>query len=182
MVRLFKPIVKEEPDQSESEKLALQAIADTRFDLTIIRYSLMVDIFAYIGMSILVPAPIFVILTCIVTFGSCTSPASNSLALNMVDSSRDAGRLFGGLAVVSAMSTTFFGPLLFALVFSNTVGTYAPTVFAVAAGVVMIAQMILIFVKLPGYPQKEDNERGRNRGIKRVKSSSNAGSSQRGSF
>jgi hypothetical protein len=45
-----------------------------------------------------------VLLTCLVTFGSCTSPASNSLALNLVDSSRDTGRLFGGLAVVTGES------------------------------------------------------------------------------
>lgn len=82
----------------------MQAIADTRFDLSIVRYSLAVDIIGYSAMAILVPAPVFVLLTCLVTFGSCTSPASNSLALNLVDSSRDTGRLFGGLAVVTGES------------------------------------------------------------------------------
>jgi MFS family permease len=180
MARLFKPIIKADPARPESETHTLQAIADTRFDLAVIRYSLIVDTIAYAAMAVLVPAPVFVLLTCLVTFGSCTSPASNSLALNMVDSAREAGRACAGLAVVGAISG-ILGPLLFSLVFSHTVGTYAPTVFAVAAGIIMIAQMLLMFVKLPGLPSKEDTERGRTRGVKWVKSSSIAGSSQRAS-
>jgi MFS family permease len=182
VVRLFKPIVKPDPSRPDADIAAMQAIADTRFDLSVIRYSLFVDIISYAAMSVLVPAPVFVLLTCLVTFGSCTSPASNSLALNMIDSARDSGKLFAGLAVCSALSSTFVGPILFATTFAHTVGTYAPTVFAVAAGIIMIAQVILIFVKLPGFSHEEDRERGRDRGVKRVESSSNAGSSHRGSM
>ena len=180
VVRLFKPIIKPDPSRPDLDVAAMQAIADTRFDLSIVRYSLFVDIISYSAMAVLVPAPVFVLLTCLVTFGSCTSPASNSLALNLVDSAR--GTLFAGLAVVQAMSTTFFGPLVFSLIFANTVGKYAPTVFAVAAGIIFVAQIILAFVDLPRVPEWIDDERGRTRGVKRVESSSTAGSSHRGSM
>jgi MFS family permease len=151
---------------------AAQAAADSHFDLSIIRLSLLVDIFGYIGMAFLVPAPVFVLLTCLVSFGSCAGPAGNSLALNLIDSSRDAGRLFGGLSVVQAMSSAFLGPLVFSLVFAKTVGTYSPTVFGVAVIVLVIAQIFLSFIRLPRVTYKVDTERGRPRRTKRVKSSS----------
>lgn len=81
------------------------------------------------------------------------------------------------------MSTTFFGPLVFSLVYARTVGTYSPAVFAVAAGIIVVAQVVLAFVDLPRVPHKDDdNERGRTRGVKRVESSSTDGSSHRGSM
>jgi hypothetical protein len=80
------------------------------------------------------------------------------------------------------MSTTFFGPLVFSLVYARTVGTYSPAVFAVAAGIV-VAQVVLAFVDLPSVPHKDDDdERGRTRGVKRVESSSTGGSSHRDSM
>lgn len=181
IVRAFKPQIKADPSWRNQDVKHLQSLADSRFDLNVMRIGLFIETFAYGGMAFLVPAPIYVILTCVVTLGSCNGPAANSLALNLIDSSKDAGRLFGGISVITAMSSTFLGPLLFSLTFANTVATYPPTVFAVAVGVLIVAQVLLSFVRLAKDPERPDVERGRPTRVKRVKSSSMASSSHRGS-
>lgn len=90
-----------------------------------------------------------------VTLGSCAGPAINSMAINSIDSSRDTGKLFGGIAVVTALGSTMFGPLLFTLVYANTVGTYAPAIFGVAGGLLVIALVLTMFIRLPEKPQME---------------------------
>lgn len=127
-------------------------------------------------MSIVVPAPVFVLLTTIVTLGSCTAAAQASLALNLVDSARQAGRLFGAMSVLTAMSSTFLGPLVFSLVYANTISVYAPAIFVVAVGMLIISQVMLAFVRLPKLdePAQVEVPRGRTRRVKVVKSSASS--------
>ena len=188
VVKLFKPQVKKDSPTSEQTQdipssgpgllRSPQTLADSKFDLWILRASLLADAIAYTGMSISVPAPIFIFFTCVVSLGSCSSAVTNSLALNLIDSSRQAGKLFGALSVVSATASSFVGPLVFSMIYANTVGVYAPTIFAVAAGVAVIAQLLLMGVRLPHeHPsvmgdESGRGERGRTRRTKRVKSSS----------
>lgn len=190
VVKLFKPRVKQDdssifpqPDEAPPTGPGLlrspQTLADSKFDLWILRGSLLADALAYTGMSFSVPAPVFIFFTCVVSLGSCSNAVTNSLALNLIDSSRQAGKLFGALSVVSASASSFVGPLVFSMIYANTVGVYAPTIFAVAVAVVMIAQLLLMGVRLPhehpmvaGDDQGGRGERGRTRRTKRVKSSS----------
>lgn len=192
VVKLFKPHVKQEaldsskpapgtPPTGPGLLRSPQTLADSKFDLWILRASLCADGIAYLGMSFIAPAPVFVFFTCVVCLGSCSSAVTNSLALNLIDSSREAGKLFGALSVVSATASSFVGPLLFAMVYANTVGVYAPTIFAVAVGIILIAQLLLLGVRLPReHPDLAGDhpgrgERGRTRRTKRVNSSSSGG-------
>jgi hypothetical protein len=189
VVKLFKPKVKQEdsvtfqptsdaPPTGPGLLRSPQTLADSKFDLRILRVSLLADTLGYVGMSFIVPAPIFVFFTCVVSLGSCSNAVTNSLALNLIDSSRQAGKLFGALSVVSATASSFVGPLVFSMIYANTVGVYAPTIFAVAVGVAVLAQLLLMGVRLPHvHPlvagdQSGRGERGRTRRTKRVKSSS----------
>ncbi len=135
-----------------------------------------VETLGYICMSFVLPAPVFVLLTAVVTLGSCTGAAQSSLALNLVDSAREAGRLFGALSVLTAMSSTFLGPLVFSLVYASTVSVYAPAIFIVAVGMLVISQVWLAFVRLPDLDKLNEVEvpRGRTRRVKRVKSSASS--------
>ncbi|KAJ9117577.1 hypothetical protein QFC22_004427 [Naganishia vaughanmartiniae] len=189
VVKIFKPKIKQAdadaaqtaqmtPYQGQGILRSPQNLADSKFDLWILRASLVADMLAYLGMSFVIPAPGFVFFTCLVCLGSCSNAVTNSLALNLIDSSREAGKLFGALSVVSACASSFFGPLLFAMIYAHTVGVYAPAIFAVAVAVVVIAQALLMGVRLPreypGLAKDDPNrvERGRTRRTKRVKSSS----------
>lgn len=189
VVKFFKPKVKQAdadaaqgaqttPYQGQGILRSPQNLADSKFDLRILRASLVADMVAYLGMSFIIPAPGFVFFTCLVCLGSCSNAVTNSLALNLIDSSREAGKLFGALSVVSACASSFFGPLLFAMIYAHTVGVYAPAIFAVAVAVVIVAQALLMGVRLPreypGLAKDDPNrvERGRTRRTKRVKSSS----------
>ncbi len=186
MIKLFKPkLAVDEPAPILSEGGAAavatgpgylrsqQNLADARFDLRVVRFSLAFDTITYLGMAFVLPAPVFVLLTAIVTLGSCTGAAQASLALNLVDSAREAGRLFGALSVLSSMSSSFLGPLVFSLVYASTVSTYAPAMFAVASGMLVISQCFLAFVRLPKLEEPGEIEvpRGRTRRTKRVNSS-----------
>ncbi|GHJ85015.1 hypothetical protein NliqN6_1417 [Naganishia liquefaciens] len=188
VVKLFKPQVQKDSSTAEPTPdvpptgpgllRSAQTLADSKFDLWILRASLLADAIAYTGMSFSLPAPIFIFFTCVVSLGSCSSAVTNSLALNLIDSSRQAGKLFGALSVVSATASSFVGPLVFSMIYANTVGVYAPTIFAVAVGVVVVAQLLLMGVRLPHvHPsvagdESGRGERGRTRRTKRVKSSS----------
>jgi len=184
VIKAFKPKLQEDrpigtladgasPPSGPGILRSRQALADARFDLRVIRISLLLDTCSYIAMSFLSPAPVFVFFTALVTLGSCTGAAQSSLALNLVDSSREAGRLFGAMSVLTAMSSTFLGPLVFSLVYANTVSVYAPAIFIVAVGMLTISQVCISFVRLPTLEEPSDIEvpRGRARSTKRVKSS-----------
>jgi hypothetical protein len=77
------------------------------------------------------------------------------------------------MSVLTAMSSTFLGPLVFSLVYANTVSVYAPAIFIVAVGMLIISQVCISLVRLPKLEDSSDVEvpRGRTRRPKRVKSS-----------
>jgi hypothetical protein len=143
------------------------SIREARFDLIVVRISVLIEMIAYAAMSFAVSATAFTALTAVVTFGSGSAPASTSLALALLPSQRDAGKLFGGLAMVNALSSTLLGPLVFGSVFASTIGTYPTAVFAMSGIIMLIAQIVLFFVRVPGAVQQDQAEgRGRARGRK----------------
>jgi MFS family permease len=128
------------------------------------------EIIPYIGLAMNPNETLFIIFSTLATFGSASSPTANSLALSLLPTSSEAGRLFGGLAVLHALGSTIISPLLYGTVFAATVGTYAPTIFIIAAGMLAMAWILFAMVRL----EKKDNdaERGRSKRVKAVRSSS----------
>jgi MFS family permease len=139
-------------------------------DLWTIRVSMTLEIIPYIGLAMNPNETLFIIFSTLATFGSASSPTANSLALSLLPTSSEAGRLFGGLAVLHALGSTIISPLLYGTVFAATVGTYAPTIFIIAAGMLAMAWVLFAMVRL----EKKDNdaERGRSKRVKAVRSSS----------
>lgn len=128
------------------------------------------ELIPYIGLALNPSQTGFIILSTLVTFGSASSPTANSLALSLLPNQNEAGRLFGGLAVLHALGSTIVSPLLYGNVFAATIGIYAPTIFGLAAVNLFLAWIMFALVRLE--KKEEDTERGRSRRIKTVRSSS----------
>lgn len=139
-------------------------------DLWTIRVSMTLELIPYIGLALNPSQTGFIILSTLVTFGSASSPTANSLALSLLPNQNEAGRLFGGLAVLHAMGSTILSPLLYGNVFAATIGIYAPTIFGLAAVNLFLAWILFACVRLE--KKQEDAERGRSRRVKTVRSSS----------
>lgn len=143
-------------------------------DLWTYRISLAIDMTFY-ALLATNPSPMaFVLLSVGLTLGSGSAPAANSLALSLVPSSQETGRLFGALSVLSALGTTLLGPLIFGSIYASTVGWYAPTIFAVAAGILAVAIALICCIRLPGHGKRDvessgkARQRGRSRKVKRT--------------
>lgn len=166
----------ESPEAGDSERPALVDqptnidTASSRLDLLTARISFLLESIGLVLLALNVSALMFVLITVFMTLGAGSPPALNSLALNLIPSKRESGRLFGALSVLHALGSTLLSPLLFGGVFSATVGTYAPTVFAMAAGFMVLAQVALVFVKFEH--RVDDAERGRSTRVRRTKISS----------
>ena len=161
---------------SNSSPLApTPAKRSSKLDLLIIRSCLALQTVLFGVLALNVSASTFVIISLVLTLGSADSPAFSSLALSLLPSSREAGRLFGALSVIHAIGGTLISPLLFGTLFAYTVGTYAPTVFALATGLLFIALIITFMIRLPEVESPRAAERGRSRHVKRVKSSGGVG-------
>ncbi|WVQ75612.1 hypothetical protein IAR50_005241 [Cryptococcus sp. DSM 104548] len=120
----------------------------------------------------------FIILSALLTLGGPAVPASNSLALSLLPDPSQAGRLFGALSVIHAIGSTLISPLMFGTIFAATVGTYAPTVFVLAACCVAGAFGCMALVRLDSSKKNSgEEERGRSKKVKRVNSSSVYGAS-----
>ena len=113
----------------------------------------------------------YVLCSMVITLGSATGPALNSLSLSLIPSQAEAGRLFGAISVVSAIGATLISPLIFGNLFALTVGWYAPTIFVLCAFIMGCAQICISLIKLEGPDEQLSAERGRSRRVKRVNSS-----------
>nr|XP_019043904.1 hypothetical protein I302_07179 [Kwoniella bestiolae CBS 10118]OCF22834.1 hypothetical protein I302_07179 [Kwoniella bestiolae CBS 10118] len=148
-------------------------------DLLTVRIALILESIPYLLLA-LSPSPMgFVLLSILLTLGGPSNPAANSLALSLLSDPSQSGRLFGALSVLHALGANLISPLMFGTVYAATVGTYAPTIFAIAAGSLILAQICMAFVKLDrnkrdGVEEGEGGAggRGRSRRVKRVSSSS----------
>jgi hypothetical protein len=157
-------------EETPSSTNQTPAQKSSHLDLIIVRSCLLIEFVPYVLLATNVNSTTFVCLTACLTLGSPTNPAINSLALSLIPNSREAGRLFGGLSVLHTISASLISPLLFGTLFSATVGWYAPTVFALAAGILAIAQVFLAMVRLPGADEGAKRaERGRSRQVKTVR-------------
>ncbi|WRT70007.1 uncharacterized protein IL334_007000 [Kwoniella shivajii] len=175
----------------------------SHLDLLTVRVSLILETLPYIFLAMAPSSTGFVILSVLCTLGGSGNPAANSLALSLLPDPSQSGRLFGALSVLHACGANLISPLMFGTVFAATVGTYASTIFGIAAVTLILAQICFMFVKLDkkrspqlndngdhhenenddraqseedGYRHGERDGRGRSRRVKRVNSSSLNGS------
>lgn len=146
-------------------------LKSAKLDLYTARTCIILALIPYTCLGFKVSEIHYIILSLMVTLGSPDGPATNSLALNLLPTAREKGRLFGALSVLHALAATIISPLLFGTLFAYTVGWYAPTMFALAAGWLALALLCLTMIRLPK-DKGPDPERGRSTRIKTVRSSS----------
>jgi len=126
------------------------------FNLKVARVSVLVDLTAFILISLSITGPQFYAAAILSSCGAGFNPATQALALHLMPSGgKDAGKLFGALGMLGALSTQVIGPTLFGIVYMATVTTFPRAIFVVGAAVHFCAFIMLAFVRLPSDDQSE---------------------------
>jgi hypothetical protein len=159
-------------------------------DLGVVRASLLLDIVSHTLVASHVSwSPLFFIgVTSISALAAGTMPALQSLAICILQRSREGspeiGALFGGLSMLTALGQ-ILGPLIFGIVYSTTVARFPEAVFALAAALVLVAFGTTFFIRnAPPHVRKgkapaasaaprrpvliPQRERGRSRTVKHI--------------
>ncbi|KAF7331613.1 Serine palmitoyltransferase 2 [Mycena kentingensis (nom. inval.)] len=117
---------------------------------------------------------LFVMASWTASWGAGLIPAIHSLALSIMQSrvllaedagdnsnansaGVDTGKLFGALAILQATGQMILGPMLFALIYSNTVATYPKAVFGAAIGILFLALSVTLLVRSPLAELRKNN-------------------------
>lgn len=136
---------------SHSERIARHhGHRSARFNLTLARVSLLVDLAAYTLVSLSATGPQFLTSSMMSSFGTGFSPSTQALALHLIPSGdKDAGKLFGAFGMLGALSTQVIGPSLFGFIYIATVAVFPKAIFVVGAAVLLCAFTTLSLVRLP---------------------------------
>ncbi|KAJ1028465.1 hypothetical protein NDA16_001631 [Ustilago loliicola] len=126
----------------------LRLIHDSKFDLKLAKISVIVNTISYALLVFADTPQLFFLATAITSLGGGGGAAMSSLALALLKSPADAGKLFGAWSITSAISGTVVGPILFAEVFKRTTKTFPPAIFAVGTGMFAISLLLLYCVKV----------------------------------
>jgi MFS family permease len=105
---------------------------------------------------------VFIAASALVSLGSASGAAANSLALSFLPHQREAGRIFGGIAVLQALGSNLTAPLLFSSTFAWAVSSpagWVELIFLVASAIATLALVAVMLVRVPRH--SEDMERGR---------------------
>ncbi|KAI0303849.1 major facilitator superfamily domain-containing protein [Multifurca ochricompacta] len=163
-------------------------VRSVTFDLRVARASLLIDIVSHtlVALHISSSPLVFSGVTSISALASGATPALQSLAICILQRSRqgspEIGALFGGLSMLTALGQTILAPLLFGLIYSSTVARFPEAVFALAAVLVLIALSATFFIRSEpprGWKGKApvdasrrvlgpERERGRSRVVKHI--------------
>ncbi|KAH9972761.1 major facilitator superfamily domain-containing protein [Lactifluus volemus] len=115
------------------------------FDVCVARVSLLLDITSHslVALHLSSSPLIFTGITSISALASGTFPALESLAICILQRSRQAnpelGALFGGLGTLTALGQTILAPVIFGIFYSTTVAYFPEAVFVLAAALVFVA-------------------------------------------
>ncbi|SCV74651.1 BQ2448_7680 [Microbotryum intermedium] len=132
----------------DREATWLRTLHDSHFDLFLAKLSLLIDIMGYALLALNGGSPTrFLVATGCSIFGGGASAAIQSLALAHT-STRDSGRLFAGLSVLSSVNGQIVGPLMFGSVFIGTVEKLPETTFWVLVGVLTIGLCTIMTIRL----------------------------------
>lgn len=140
----------------------LRQIHDSKFDRRLVIGSLMIAASCYALLASLSNAgPIpFVALSGLISLGGAASAALSSLALALLESDRDAGKFFAAWSVLSALSQTIIGPIVFTEVFVKTVSFAPQSIFILGCGLFILSALTVALIRvrstksLPGLPPR----------------------------
>jgi len=155
-----------------------QLAREISFDLSLAKVSFLVEMMSDVLIA-LIPTPeyiahvtdflggkkqsrratemLFVLASSFNCFGSGVGPSTQSLALcilqirngDSTEADAGAGTLFGALAVLQAAGSAILGPILFGLVYSETVAKYPKAVFILAAGILFGVFVLVMLIEKP---------------------------------
>jgi len=109
-----------------------------------------VELTAFILISLSITGPQFYAACMMISLGAGFNPSIQALALHLMPSGgKDAGKLFGAIGMLGALSSHVIGPTLFGIVYVATVATFPRAIFVVGAAVHFCAFILLALVRLP---------------------------------
>lgn len=126
----------------------LRQIHDSAFDKKLAFLSLSTNglCFLFLALSRSMGSKPFLALTGLVSLGGAAPAAMSSLALALLERDSDAGKLFAAWSIISAISTTVVGPIMFSELFAKTVSSAPESIFVLASGELpKISLFIILF-------------------------------------
>ncbi|KZS92595.1 hypothetical protein SISNIDRAFT_122114 [Sistotremastrum niveocremeum HHB9708] len=178
LIKTFKPT--SDPTKRGTPAYDKTIAKEMHFDLTVAKCSLIIDMFSHSLVSLLDPSfeRLFVAFSSMTSLGSGAVPSVHSLALCISQTYQDAGgpgAVFGALSMLQAVGSMIIGPLLFGLIFSETVAMFPRAIFAMAAVLLVISVSLMNFVRPSRrleamIREREELERGRSRVSKDLRS------------
>ncbi|KZT73532.1 MFS general substrate transporter [Daedalea quercina L-15889] len=153
-IYLFKPKPKPSPAVQGKKPLQTpaQIAAEMRFDFGLLRTSLIIDLMSHVLVSLSSPdssAAAFTMFTSLSSFGAGVDPALQSLALCIMQANGEdnRGKLFGLFAMLRTIGQMILGPLIFGLVYSETVATFPKAIFVAAGSFAFVALVCLSLIR-----------------------------------
>lgn len=116
-------------------------------DLNIVRFSILVDAFGYIGYAVSRSGPLFVLSGALAAVGGMSSPTLQSSLTKHVPF-HQTGQLLGASGLLHAVARVL-GPVVFNGIYSLTVASLPQTVFICLAATFILAHVLSWFV-IPG--------------------------------
>lgn len=110
----------------------VKMLHDSSFDLKLARFSLFWMMVCYSAMAFGSGPVVFCVATALSSLGGGGGAACSSLALNILRKETDAGKLLGAWSIVSGISGSVVGPILFSMLFVKTVDTFSESIFVLA--------------------------------------------------
>lgn len=123
-----------------------------KFDLNLARISIVLDILSFATMIFASDGLVFAFGSILQSLGAGYSPAVQAFALDVYSrrgGKGEAGKLFGAIGVVQALSSQIMGPALFGFVYYKTVATFPGAIFALSVVMMIISLALLALVHPP---------------------------------
>ncbi|KAG8832236.1 hypothetical protein FRC17_001684, partial [Serendipita sp. 399] len=169
-IKFFKPRYSSGQPNSpneESSNLPAGLPHDVRFDLLVIRLSLLVELCQYTIAILSQNAIVWTAATVISAFSGGITPSIQALAVELskptIPSSSSArestaneedtqnfGQLFGALAVLQALCSSILGPSLFGTIFVATIRTFPKAIFVAGWCIVFVDFICVSLIGVPG--------------------------------
>lgn len=137
----------------DSERSSNPPMHDPTVDIMLLRVSLLLEIVAYVGLTVVRHPTGFIAFSVCNALGSGVSPAAQSLALEAftAQGGHESGRLFGALSVIQALSSQIVGPALFGFVYMATVASIPSAIFGLSALFLTVSFVFSCLVRGAGF-------------------------------
>ena len=114
----------------------LRQIHDSTFDKRLALVSICINALCFLALAFsrnMGPIP-FLLITALSSLGGAAAAAISSLALALLEKDSDAGKFFAACAVLTAISATVLGPVVFMELYRRTVSWAPESIFVLAFG------------------------------------------------